>query len=126
MGRPSPNDTVVIAFLLRRLLYTLPIMLGVALVCFSLVHLAPGDPLVSVLPPDASAELQQQMRLIYGFDRPLPEQFAGWIWRTLQGDLGTSIATNRPVTAEVFKAMVNTLRLAVLATLIGFVLGSLF
>ena len=126
MGRPSPNDTVVIAFLLRRLLYTLPIMLGVALVCFSLVHLAPGDPLVSVLPPDASAELQQQMRLIYGFDRPLPEQFAGWIWRTLQGDLGTSIASNRPVTAEVFKAMVNTLRLALLATLIGFVLGSLF
>ena len=49
-----------------------------------------------------------------------------WIWRALQGDLGTSIATSRPVTAEVFKAVVNTLRLAVLATLIGFVLGSLF
>ena len=114
------------AYLLRRLLYTLPIMLGVALVCFSLVHLAPGDPLVSVLPPDASAELQSQMRKLYGFDRSLPEQFGSWIWRALQGDLGTSIATNRPVAAEVFKAVVNTLRLAVMATLIGFVLGSLF
>ena len=52
----------MIVFLLRRLVYTLPIMLGVALVCFALVHLAPGDPLVSVLPPDASSEMQQQLR----------------------------------------------------------------
>jgi peptide/nickel transport system permease protein len=47
----------MISLLLRRLLYTLPIMLGVALVCFALVHLAPGDPLVSILPPNASGEL---------------------------------------------------------------------
>jgi peptide/nickel transport system permease protein len=101
-------------------------MLGVALVCFALVHLAPGDPLVSVLPPDASVELQRQLRTLYGFDRSLPEQFASWIWRALHGDLGTSIASSRPVADEVFKAVGNTLRLAVLATLIGFVLGSLF
>ena len=116
----------MLGFLLRRLLYTMPIMFGVALVCFALVHLAPGDPLVSVLPPDASSELQAQMRQLYGFDRSLPEQFASWIWRALQGDLGTSIATSRPGAGEVLKAVGNTLRLAVLATLIGFVLGSLF
>jgi peptide/nickel transport system permease protein len=116
----------VIALLLRRLLYTLPIMVGVALVCFALVHLAPGDPLVSVLPPDASAELQKQLRTLYGFDRSLPEQFFSWVWRALQGDLGTSIASNRPVAAEVMNAVVNTLRLAVLATAIGFVMGCLF
>ena len=116
----------MLGFLARRLVYTLPIMFGVALVCFALVHLAPGDPLVSVLPPDASAELQAQMRQLYGFDRSLPEQFASWVWRALQGDLGTSIATSRPVADEVLKAVGNTLRLAVLATLIGFVLGSLF
>lgn len=116
----------MIAFLLRRLLYTLPIMLGVALVCFALVHLSPGDPLVSILPPDASAELQNQLRTLYGFDRSYPEQFASWVWRALHGDLGTSIATGRPVTEEVTKAVGNTLRLAVLATLIGFVLGSVF
>ncbi|MCI1191290.1 ABC transporter permease [Calidifontimicrobium sp. SYSU G02091] len=116
----------MIAFLLRRLLYTLPIMLGVALVCFALVHLSPGDPLVSILPPDASAELQNQLRTLYGFDRSYPEQFASWVWRALHGDLGTSIATGRPVTEEVTKAVGNTLRLAVLATLIGFALGSVF
>ena len=116
----------MLAYLLRRILYTLPILLGVALLCFALVHIAPGDPLVSVLPADASAELQAQVRELYGFNQPLPEQFLRWIWRALQGDLGLSIATSRPVISEVMTAVVNTLRLAVVATLIGFVLGSLF
>ena len=116
----------MIAFLLRRIVYTLPIMAGVALVCFALVHLAPGDPLVSILPPDASADLQAQLRTLYGFDRSLPEQFFTWVWRALQGDLGTSIASNRPVATEVMTAVVNTLRLAVVATMIGFFFGCLF
>jgi len=101
-------------------------MAGVALVCFALVHLAPGDPLVSILPADASEDLQNQLRTLYGFDRSLPEQFFSWVWRALQGDLGTSIASNRPVTTEVMTAVVNTLRLAVVATLIGFFFGCLF
>lgn len=116
----------MLKYLLRRVLYTLPIMLGVALLCFALVHIAPGDPLVSILPADASAELQAQMRELYGFNQPLPEQFARWVWRALQGDLGQSIATSRPVASEVMTAVANTLRLAVVATLIGFVLGCLF
>jgi peptide/nickel transport system permease protein len=113
-------------FLFRRILYTLPIMLGVALVCFALVHISPGDPLVSILPPDASAELQAQLLELYGFNRSYPEQFATWVWRALQGDLGTSIASGRAVTDEVMRAVINTLRLAVLAMVIGFVLGCLF
>ena len=116
----------MLAYLARRVLYTLPIMLGVALVCFALVHLAPGDPLVSVLPPDASVEMQQQLRTLYGFDRPLPEQFVKWLVRAAQGDLGASIASGRPVSAEVSKAVGNTLRLALVATLIGFFFGCLF
>lgn len=114
------------AYLIRRLLYALPIMLGVSFLCFMLVHIAPGDPLVAILPSDASAELQKQMMQLYGFDKSLPEQFIRWIWRALHGDLGTSIATSRPVASEVFNAVGNTVILAVLATIIGFVLGSLF
>ena len=114
------------SYLIRRITYALPTMLGVALVCFALVHLAPGDPLVSILPPDASQELAAQMRELYGFNRSYPEQFAGWVWRALQGDLGTSIASGRPVATEVIRAVGNTLRLAAAATLIGFVLGCLF
>lgn len=116
----------MLGFLLRRLVYTLPIMLGVALVCFALVHLSPGDPLVSILPPDASQELQAQLIELYGFNRSYPEQFASWVWRALHGDLGTSIASGRAVAEEVLRAVGNTLRLAVLATLIGFVMGCLF
>ena len=62
----------------------------------------------------------------YGFDRPLPVQFALWVWRALHGDLGTSIATGRPVLTEVLRAVGNTLMLAIVATLIGFTLGLLF
>ncbi|MGB4011427.1 MAG: ABC transporter permease [Zwartia sp.] len=116
----------MLSFLLRRLIYTLPIMVGVALVCFSLVHLAPGDPLMAILPPDASQDLRDQLMELYGFNRSYPEQFFHWVARAVQGDLGTSIATNRPVTEEVIKAVGNTLRLAVFATIIGFIFGSLF
>jgi len=116
----------MILFLARRILYTIPIMLGVALVCFALVHISPGDPLVSILPPDASVELQQELMAIYGFDRSYPEQFLRWLVRAVQGDLGNSIATGRPVVSEVFNAVGNTLILAVTATLIGFTLGSIF
>ena len=116
----------MLIYIIKRVLYTLPIMLGVAAVCFMLVHLAPGDPLVSILPPDASEQLKQQLMTLYGFDRPYVEQFAKWLARAVTGDLGTSIRTSRPVIAEVGKAVSNTLMLAALATAIGFVLGGLF
>jgi peptide/nickel transport system permease protein len=116
----------VLTYILKRIVYTLPIMLGVTLVCFALVHLAPGDPLVSVLPPDASQAMKQQMMALYGFDRPYYEQFARWLWRAAHGDLGSSIASSRPVVSEVSRAVSNTLILASVATLIGFALGTLF
>lgn len=113
-------------YIAKRLLYTLPVAFGVSVVCFMLVHIAPGDPLTSVLPPDASAQLQAEMRRLYGFDKPLPVQYFIWLAKTVQGDLGVSIATGRPVALELSKALGNTLMLAVLATLIGFLLGGLF
>jgi len=113
-------------YIAKRLVYTLPVAFGVSLVCFMLVHIAPGDPLTSVLPPDASAQLQAEMRRLYGFDRPLPVQYFIWLGKTVQGDLGVSIATGRPVAVELGKALGNTLMLAVLATMIGFLLGGLF
>jgi peptide/nickel transport system permease protein len=116
----------MLQYLLRRVAYTLPIMLGVSVVCFALVHIAPGDPLISVLPPDATAEVRDQIAGMYGFDKSYPEQFLRWLTRAAVGDFGTSIATSRPVAGELWKAFGNTLMLAVLATLIGFVLGCLF
>ncbi|MEW6124814.1 MAG: ABC transporter permease [Pseudomonadota bacterium] len=116
----------MLLYVLRRIIYVIPIVVSVALVCFLLVHITPGDPLVAVLPPDASQELAAQLRAAYGFDRPLPVQFGLWFWNALHGNLGTSIATGRPVFAEVMRAVGNTFILAVTASLIGFVLGVFF
>ncbi len=116
----------MLSYILKRLALTIPVAFGVSIVCFMLVHIAPGDPLTSVLPPDASAQLQSEMRKLYGFDRPLPVQYGLWVMKTLQGDLGVSIATGRPVASELGKALGNTLMLAVLATMIGFLFGCLF
>ncbi|CCE05636.1 putative Oligopeptide ABC transporter (permease protein) [Bradyrhizobium sp. STM 3843] len=116
----------MLSYVARRTVYAIPIILGVALVCFMLVHITPGDPLVAVLPADASQELAQQLRAAYGFDRPLPVQFGLWLWRAVNGDLGNSIATGRPVLAEVMRAVSNTVTLAIAAAIIGFALGLFF
>ena len=116
----------MLLYVLRRIVYVIPIVISVALVCFLLVHITPGDPLVAVLPADASQELAAQLRSAYGFDRPLPVQFGLWMWRALHGDLGASIATGRPVLGEVLRAVQNTVTLAIAAAMIGFTLGLLF
>ena len=116
----------MLAYVARRIVYAIPIVLSVALVCFLLVHITPGDPLVAILPADASQELAAQMRVAYGFDRPLPVQFGLWLWKAVHGDLGNSIATGRPVLTEVLRAVANTVTLAVVAATIGFSLGLFF
>jgi peptide/nickel transport system permease protein len=116
----------MLVYIAKRIVFAIPVVFAVALVCFLLVHIAPGDPLISVLPPDASQALAEQMRKEYGFDRPLPVQFGIWVWNALHGNLGLSIASGRSVTEEVARAVGNTLMLAVTASLIGFVFGLLF
>src|ERR671926_1692922 len=102
----------MLLYTLRRVLYVTPVAIGVSLICFLLVHLAPGDPLSAVMPVDATAEQQAEMRAAYGFDKPLPVQYGLWLWKVVQGDLGRSIATGRPVAAEVGRAVGNSLILA--------------
>ena len=116
----------MLLYTLKRILYVTPVALGVSIICFLLVHLAPGDPLTAVMPIDATAEQQAEMRAAYGFDRPLPVQYGIWLWKVLHGDLGNSIASGRPVLSEVSRAVGNSLILASVATLIGFTFGTFF
>ena len=116
----------MLLYILKRLVYVTPVAFGVSVVCFLLVHLAPGDPLSAVLPADATQATIDEMRAAYGFDKPLPAQYLIWLWHVLHGDLGTSIATGRPVLGEVSRAVVNSLILASVATVIGFTFGTLF
>jgi peptide/nickel transport system permease protein len=116
----------MLLYILKRLVYVTPVAFGVSVVCFLLVHLAPGDPLSAVLPADATQATIDEMRAAYGFDKPLPIQYLIWLWHVLHGDLGISIATGRPVLGEVGRAVVNSLILASVATVIGFTFGTLF
>ena len=111
------------AYILKRLLYALPIALSVTVVSFMLVYLAPGDPLNAIAPADAPADVIEALKSAYGLDRPVPVQYGLWLWRAVQGDLGTSIASGRAVATEVLGAVSNTLVLAGVAAGLGVVVG---
>ena len=110
-------------YLLKRLLYTLPIALGVTLVSFTLVYLAPGDPLNAIAPADAPADVIEALKVAYGLDRPMPVRYGLWLARAMHGDLGASIATGRSVASEVMGAVSNTLVLASVAAAVGVFIG---
>jgi peptide/nickel transport system permease protein len=114
----------MLGYIVRRLLFAIPIALGVSVVCFSLVYLAPGDPLQTVLPTDATAETIAAVKHAYGFDRPIPVQYAIWLWHVLQGDFGRSIASQRAVTLEVSGSLGNTGMLALFTVPISFIVGA--
>jgi len=80
------------SYIVKRLLYAIPIALSVTVVSFMLVYLAPGDPLNAIAPADAPADVIQALKSAYGLDKPVPVQYGLWLWRALHGDLGTSIS----------------------------------
>jgi peptide/nickel transport system permease protein len=117
------------SLVLRRLLLTLPTLLGASLIVFAMVKLAPGDPISILMPPDAGKAEIEAVKEALGLDRPLPVQYLKWLERAVHGDLGRSIATRRPVVQDVFDALRNSVILAVassaLALIPGLVLGTL-
>jgi peptide/nickel transport system permease protein len=110
-------------YILRRLLFGIPTLLGVTIIVFSLLHLSPGDPVSAMVPPDAPQELVLMIRQQMGLDQPLPVQYWHWLRRVVQGDLGNSLATRRPVLGEIRGALGNTFVLAIAAAIVGFTLG---
>jgi peptide/nickel transport system permease protein len=110
-------------FILRRLLYAVPILLGVSVLVFALIHLAPGDVVDMLVPPEVPREVADLLRRRFALDQPLHIQYLAWLSRLLVGDLGISFFTNRPVADELFGALQNTLMLALPAALLGFALG---
>jgi peptide/nickel transport system permease protein len=110
-------------YILRRLLFGIPTLLGVTIIVFSLLHLSPGDPVSAMVPADAPQELVDMIKRQMGLDQPLPVQYWRWLRRVAQGDLGNSLATRRPVLGEIRGALGNTFVLAISAALVGFTLG---
>src|SRR5258707_12703650 len=91
----------MLLYALRRLIYLVPVAFGVSLLVFSLVHLAPGDPISAIVPPDAPKDVVVKLKEYYGFDKPLPVQYFSWLAVSLTGDLGTSIRSGRSVASQV-------------------------
>lgn len=114
-------------FLSHRLAATLPVLFGVSVVIFVLIHLAPGDVTTVMLGPQASETAKQELRHTLGLDAGLPVQYGLWLARTATGDFGVSLATQRRVADLVLPRMVNTLILTaaslLLAVLIGYSAG---
>ena len=106
-------------FLVRRLLLTVPVLLGVATLVFSLIHLVPGDPVQSMLGESASPEDIAEMRGRLGLDRPLYAQYVSFLKGIGTGNLGTSLRTNQPVTAAIAERMPATFELALAAMLVA-------
>lgn len=104
--------------LVLRLAAGAAVILGVVTLTFLLLHLAPGDPAVHLAGPAATPEQLEALRTELGLNRPLFNQFADWLGRTLQGDWGTSVATGRPVLQMLGQAWPAT-ALLVLTSLAG-------
>ena len=100
----------MILYAIRRCLYAVPIALSVSLVCFMLVHIAPGDPINAIVPSDAPPAMVELIKHEYGLDKPLPVQFGLWLIHVGHGDLGVSLASGQPVWPNLWAAMKNTLR----------------
>ena len=100
------------AYIVRRSLATVPVMLVVTVVVFLLLHLAPGDPAAVIAGESARTEDVERIRTSLGLDRPLPVQFSEFIGRLCRGDLGTSIFNRRPVLSLIGQRIEPTLALA--------------
>jgi ABC-type dipeptide/oligopeptide/nickel transport system permease component len=110
-------------YLVRRLLLTIPVLLGVATLVFALIHLVPGDPAQAMLGEGASQEEIDQLRTKLGLDRPLLVQYQSFLTGLLRGDLGSSFRYGTPVTREIKDRLFRTFQLAFAAMFVAMLIA---
>ena len=110
-------------YFVRRLLQAVPVLFGVTIIVFSMVHLIPGDPAEILAGSNATVEDIQDIRQQMGLDKPLAEQYLVYMKNIFKGDLGTSIRTRRPVLQEIIPRYGNSLLLASSAVVIMLLVG---
>ena len=113
----------MVGFLINRLLHAVAVLFGVVSVTFALLHVA-GDPLAGLIPPGAAPEVESQIRVAYGLDRPLAEQYLDFVGRAMRGDFGDSWRQGRPALGAVLERLPATLWLTVVATNLAVTAGS--
>jgi len=115
--------TAVLRYLIRRMLLTVPVLIGVATLVFSLIHLVPGDPAQAMLGDGASERDIADLRTRLGLDRPLLEQYATFMRGLVRGDLGTSFRTGQPVAAAILERVPATIELAMASMLVAVIVA---
>ncbi|GLC28442.1 ABC transporter permease [Roseisolibacter agri] len=115
----------MLSFILRRLLLAIPTLLGVLVVTFLLLFVAPGDPVAEIVGERADPATVARLRAELRLDDPLPQQFAHYAGGVLRGDLGRSFITNREISSDIAERFPKTLLLAGTAMLFASVLGIL-
>ena len=113
----------MLRFTVRRLLLLVPILLGLSILVFLWIRALPGGPAASILGERATPEAIEQVNRQYGLDRPVWVQYAKYVQSLLQGDLGTSIASRRPVTEEIGRRFPATVELAMAAMVFAVAIG---
>jgi len=112
------------SYLLRRLLWAVPTLIGVAVVVFVLVRVVPGDPIAMMLPPGATADDVGRLRAMYGLDAPIAKQFVVWSGEVLRGDFGNSISLRDRVSSLILGRLPATLELVVVAVALACALAT--
>ena len=107
------------AYVVRRVLATIPVMAVVALFVFSLLYIAPGDPAAVIAGDQATPEDVERIRASLGLDRPYLVRFGAWVWDIARGDLGVSIFTNLPVSTMIQQRIEPTLSLMVVTLILA-------
>src|ERR1700755_3564546 len=113
----------VTRFIARRLLYSVVVLLGVLVVVFALVHLVPGDPVRIALGTRYTPEAYNALRSASGMDRPLVEQFFGYMGSALTGNLGVRFRNGDPVTATLLERLPATVSLAVVGIVVALLIA---
>ncbi len=113
----------MVPYIIRRLLQMVPLLIGISILVFLLVHLSPGDPVRMLLGEDARQVDIDNLNRIYGFDRPLHEQYFRWAKNAIQGNLGVSIRQGVPVSGLILERLGATLELAFMSVLLAVLLG---
>src|SRR5215472_7926831 len=113
----------MLRYIIRRLLFMVPVALLVSFVTFMLIHLIPGDPAQVLLGEEATPQTVAALRQQLGLDQPISTQYGLWLWRALHGDLGTSIQLQQPVLQSIVQRLPVTLELGVCALLFSIVLA---
>jgi len=111
-------------YVTKRLLLLIPVLLGVSILSFSLIQLAPGDPARTIAGEHASPQTISAIREKYGLDKPFTTQYWVWLKRVLRGDLGRSIVSNEYVTKEILDRFPNTMELTFFAMFIAVAVGA--